>query len=153
MNQSENIELQVGVKAFIVDNQNKYLLLKRSNEKYPDVVDNWDVPGGRINVGNDLVTNLKREIKEETNLEIVGQPIIIAAQDILHVPGKHIVRLSFLSQSLGEIILQQNENTEYAWLTWAELAKHPGLDKFVKEICLKAVQPLHKQLHSKNVPV
>jgi len=38
-----NITLQVGVKALLKNKQGKYLLLKRSSVKYPEVEGHWDI--------------------------------------------------------------------------------------------------------------
>ena len=59
------MELQVGVKVFLKNLQGKYLLVRRSPKKYPEVGALWDIVGGRINPGSPLLENLKREKKEE----------------------------------------------------------------------------------------
>lgn len=75
-------ELQVGVKILLKNKEGRYLLLRRSLEKYPTATGRWDIVGGRIEAGKNLTENLKREIKEETGLELIGEPKLIAAQDI-----------------------------------------------------------------------
>ena len=50
--------LQVGVKALLQNKEGKYLLLRRSKEKYKEVEGEWDIVGGRINPGSDLLENL-----------------------------------------------------------------------------------------------
>lgn len=56
-------------KVVIIDNSNRVLLLKRSDyvNKYAG---EWDLPGGHIKVGEKLLTGLKREVKEETDLDV-----------------------------------------------------------------------------------
>ena len=90
-----NILLQVGVKILLKNKDGKYLLIHRSAEKYPEVKDAWDIVGGRINLGTSLMENLSREVFEETKLKIVGEPKLIAAQDILKTQ-RHIVRLTYV---------------------------------------------------------
>jgi len=46
-----NLILQVGVKILLQNQKNKYLLLRRSLEKYPEIQGRWDIVGGRINTG------------------------------------------------------------------------------------------------------
>ncbi len=60
------IHLEIGVKAFIQNSEEKYLLLKRSNPYPGEDFCRWDIPGGRINAGEKLEEALAREIKEET---------------------------------------------------------------------------------------
>jgi len=52
------MELQVGVKALLRNKEGKYLLIRRSSEKYPEVGAKWDIVGGRINPGETLLENL-----------------------------------------------------------------------------------------------
>lgn len=131
---TDNIILQVGVKAFLKNPEGKYLLLKRSAIKYPESPNKWDIAGGRINPGSPLLENLKREIKEETGLDLTSTPKLISAQDILKVPGKHVVRLSYIALIEGEIILDTEEHEEYRWVTIDEMKKMDNLDQFVKEV-------------------
>lgn len=131
------INLQVGVKAFI-KKDNKYLLLHRSTEKYKGTKGTWDIVGGRIDPGTPLLENLKREVFEETQLEITTPPRLIYAQDII-LPEKerHVVRLTYTTTTQGEPILDVSENVEFKWLTIDELKNQEDLDIYVKEILEK----------------
>ncbi len=110
------MKLEVGVKAFITNNQGNYLLLKRAQPYPGDTEAKWDIPGGRIIAGEPLARALAREIKEETNLTMVGEPSIIQAQDILRVSDKHTVRLTYQVSATGEVRLNPEEHTEFCWL-------------------------------------
>ena len=58
----------VSIKAVIIDN-NKVLCLKNERNE-------WDFPGGKINFNEDIEKCLKREVKEETNLDIKNLKIL-----------------------------------------------------------------------------
>ncbi|HKZ42228.1 MAG TPA: NUDIX domain-containing protein [Candidatus Hodarchaeales archaeon] len=109
-------ELQVGVKVLLKNQEGKFLLLRRNPKKYPEVGAKWDIVGGRIEPGSALLDNLKREIKEETGLELTQEPELIAAQDILRVPGRHVVRLTYTANIEGEPKLD-GDHTEFQWFT------------------------------------
>ena len=126
--------LQVGVKIFLKNPEGKYLLIRRSPIKYPGVKGEWDIVGGRINPGSSLLENLKREVKEETQLEIISVPRLIHAQDIIPNQEKHIVRLSYVGETSGEPVLDTEENVEYKWLTFKELNEQENIDIYAKEI-------------------
>lgn len=128
------IKLQVGVKVFLKNKEGKFLVVKRNPEKYGAVRGEWDIVGGRIDPGSKLIDNLKREVKEETQLEILGEPKLIYAQDIIPNSEKHVVRLSYLGDTQGEPVLDTSENIEYQWLKLEELKKQENLDVYVKEI-------------------
>ncbi len=89
------MNLQVGVKLIIRSNDGQILMLRRSG--YGDLDGSWDIPGGRIDASEDLLTALNREIREEIGLELQGLPKLLAAQDIFP-KGKelHVVRLTYL---------------------------------------------------------
>jgi len=123
--------LQVGVKVLLKNPDGKYLLLKRNPDKYKNVKGNWDIIGGRINPGTALLENLYREVKEETSFELTNNPTLIAAQDILTMDERHIVRLTYTANIEGEPILS-DESIDYAWLTFEELKNHPDLDFYCK---------------------
>ena len=126
--------LQVGVKVFLKNNEGKFLLIKRSLVKYPNVTDPWDIVGGRIEAGSSLLENLRREVAEETGLEIISEPQLLAAQDIMPNPEKHIVRLTYVADTEGTPSLDTSENTEYRWLSVAEIKRQENLDKYAKEV-------------------
>ncbi len=128
------IILQVGVKALLKNKQGKYLLVKRSHKKYSEVKGRWDIVGGRIVPGISLMENLAREVKEETGLVMIGEPKLIAAQDILRISGRHVVRLSYVADADGEVVLDKEELEEYKWLSEAELNKLDDVDIYFKEI-------------------
>ncbi len=125
--------LQVGVKVLLKNPDGKYLLLKRNPDKYKNVKGNWDIIGGRINPGTALLENLFREVKEETSFELTDNPTLIAAQDILTMDERHIVRLTYTANIEGEPILS-DESIDYNWFTFEELKNHPDLDFYCKTL-------------------
>lgn len=132
----KSILLQVGVKIFLQNNIGKYLLLKRSPNRYPSIQNFWDIPGGRIVPGTPLPENIRREIFEETKLSILGEPKLIGAQDIIRLPEKHIVRLTFSGMASGEPVLDE-EHIDFKWSTLKDMANLKELDEFTREILEK----------------
>ena len=123
--------LQVGVKVFLRNSDGKILLLKRAEEKYGKTEGSWDIVGGRIDPGQPLLENLRREVLEETGLQITSEPRLVAAQDIIPNDERHVVRLTYLAETIGEPALDLGENTEYEWVSFPELAEHSDLDAYV----------------------
>lgn len=127
------MELKVGVKILLKNKEGKYLLIRRNLEKYPEIKGEWDIVGGRIEEGKSLLDNLKREIKEEINLNLEEEPKLIAAQDILRIPGKHVVRLTYLGNIEGEPQLDMDENIDYKWLNINKIKEISDLDIYFKK--------------------
>lgn len=139
---ADEMVLQVGVKIAIVQD-GKILLLKRADGKYLDIKqDRWDIVGGRINAGTPLLENLKREVHEETKMELVGTPKLIAAQDILKSPEKHVVRLTYVGQATGDVQLDEDHDG-YKWMN-AEEVNNLGenLDEFFRNLFQQGLIPL-----------
>lgn len=124
--------LMVGVKVFLRDSTGRYLLVRRSTTKYPEVPPSWDIPGGRIHVGLSLLENLRREVHEETGLPVLDPVRLIFAQDILR-PDKHVVRLTYMAQTAGDPQLD-SENDDYRWMTLDEIRALPDLDEFARGV-------------------
>ena len=100
------------VKAFIVKD-NKILLLKRdpAGAHNPGT---WDLPGGRLNPAENPYEGLKRELREETGMEIeILLPF--AVQYFTRQDGQIITLIIFLCQQLTSEIKLSSEHTEYKW--------------------------------------
>src|SRR3989338_9049715 len=129
------MDLQVGVKALLQNPAGKFLLVRRSAERYPEGGPKWDIVGGRIEPGTPLLENLKREIAEEVGLALTAEPRLIAAQDILRIPGRHVVRLTYAAPISGTPRLD-SDHTEFRWATRQELLQltERELDIYVKAL-------------------
>jgi acetyl-CoA carboxylase carboxyl transferase subunit beta len=53
--------------GIVVDDQGRILLVKRAHDPYGGT---WDVPGGFLEEAEDAVDALRREVREETGLEV-----------------------------------------------------------------------------------
>ena len=130
------MELQVGVKVLLRNPEGRFLLLQRSSEKYPDIPESerWDIVGGRIEPGSTLLENLEREIMEETGLKLHKKPKVIGAQDIFAANRRHIVRITYLGETVGGEVRLDEDQTAYKWLNLKEIKDFQGLDAYVKEL-------------------
>ena len=128
------MQLQVGVKVYLRSPAGKYLLLERSATKYPEVKDRWDIVGGRIEIGTPLLANLAREVLEETKLTITTEPKLIAAQDILRVADRHVLRLTYVAEIAEVTPTLDEEHDNFGWFTLAELNSLEGFDQYAKAI-------------------
>ena len=111
------------------------MLIRKNPKKYPEMGPKWEIVGGRIDPGSPLIDNLKREIKEEVNLDFDGNAKLVAAQDILKNHGKHTVRLTYTGSIEGEPNIS-DESLEYKWFTLEEIKKLTSeeIDIYFKEL-------------------
>jgi len=131
-----SIKLQVGVKVLLINAKDEILFLQRSEETAGvGARVQLDIPGGRIEPGEELTTALQREILEETGLQFTGAVELLGAQDIL-VPAKglHVVRLTYRAYLAEETkIILSDEHSGYAWLGRKQ-ALAGSLDPYIREI-------------------
>ncbi len=128
------MELRVGVKILLKNGRGEFLTLRKNSAKYPEIGSKWDIPGGRIDAGSTLEENLKREVREETGLEITKISQLLAAQDIIKPEKqKHTVRLTYLGEADGEVKLS-DEHKDFKWLTIEEMKKLVPIGRYLKEV-------------------
>ena len=141
----------------IICRDGKYLITKRSPHKkaFPN---KWTVPGGGLEVDdyiNTPVSNeagqwyyvlektLRREVKEEVNLEI-GKPQYLLDLVFITPQGVPSIVLSYYaSYESGEVKLDEDA-TEYKWVTLGE-AKNYDLIKGIWEELEMVEKILRKQ--------
>lgn len=142
----KNQELHRISSTAIIYKNGKYLILKRSPNKkaFPN---KWTVPGGGLETDDYINTpkttndhwyfaienSLRREIKEECNLE-VGKIKYLLDIAFIRPDGQPVIILSFycLYQS-GEVKLDE-DNVDYAWVSYQEAKKYDLVEGLLEEI-------------------
>lgn len=81
----------------------------------------WGIPGGKIKWGEDSISALRREIQEETNLEIDDVRFVLA-QDCIHSPefyrDAHFVLLNYTARCAGKPEVKLNDEArEFEWVS------------------------------------
>lgn len=69
METQNNKVSKVSQKAIIYDDQGRVLTIRRTKTA-PTRPLQWDLPGGELDYGEDTHAGMRREIKEETCLEV-----------------------------------------------------------------------------------
>jgi 8-oxo-dGTP diphosphatase len=121
----------VGIKGLIEDLEGKVLLLKADISNHRAVTEPyWDIPGGRIEEGQNVLEVLKREIEEET-----GVKELKSEAEFFHaVVSNH--EIPFEDKMLGLILMiykvkipenskirLSKEHIDYEWVDKKEAAK------------------------------
>ena len=106
-----NMEVQmIGVCALIINEKNEVLLIERTDN------DRWSLPGGGLELREKVISGLKREVFEETGIEILDFELIgiVSGEDgLLIYPNKDVVcytSLVFLVKKYqNEILIHSSE--------------------------------------------
>ena len=110
----------MGVGALIVKD-NKILLVKRANEPNKG---KWSIPGGVVKLGESLTDALKREIMEETGLEIKVSDVVCVSEEIIKDENKikfHYVIIDFIAEVTGGELKVGSDALEARWVGFNEL--------------------------------
>jgi 8-oxo-dGTP pyrophosphatase MutT (NUDIX family) len=62
----------LGARGLVIDGHGRVFLVKHS------YVDGWHMPGGGVETGETMLTALARELAEEGNIKLTGQPQLFA---------------------------------------------------------------------------
>ena len=117
------MNLQVGVKVLIKNNDDAYLFVRRKIQVSTDKNQtSWDIPGGRINPDETLDKALQREVKEEIGYSLTAIPTLISAQDIMVLSKDlHVVRLTYTTKEDVSDITLSDEHDDHVWLSLDKL--------------------------------
>jgi 8-oxo-dGTP diphosphatase len=128
MNMNSSTPLYFAAKAFILENQ-RFLAVKRSEEKG----DLWELPGGRMEYGETIEETLHREIKEETNLDIIPTRIL-NSWDLIE-DNRQISGIIYLCELKSNSIVLSDEHSDYEWFSTSEIDKlYPVFSDRLKSI-------------------
>ena len=106
----------VTVGALIFNDAGEVLMVR--THKWSDL---WGIPGGKIKWGEGSEAALRRELREETDLEIADIKFVLA-QDCIRSPEfyreAHFVLLNYTARCVGVPKVKLNDEArEFAWVT------------------------------------
>ena len=131
----------VAAKAVIINNQRQVLILREA-DTYEEGTNfgKWELPGGRINNDEPFYDGLRREISEETGLEIVGvgQPVFVGEWwPVIKGIKNHIVGIYIKCEmNLAADVKLSREHDKSAWIDAKNVAGYDlmPIDKKVLEV-------------------
>jgi colanic acid biosynthesis protein WcaH len=116
--------------VIVIDNS--LLLLRRNNSPAKG---EWWFPGGRIKKGESLEEALRREIKEETGLEISEYKLINVYSRVF--PQRHDITIAYLCKCKEGKITLNDEHSEYALLNGSDDGLHQYIIEVIRDCNLK----------------
>ncbi len=132
-------DFAIAVKAVIVKDE-KVLVLSRSqdemNGSYMNNQQKWDLPGGGLHFYEHAQDGLRREIKEETNLEVfVGEPVSLFDVIKNHI---HLCIFTYACHWKNGSVALSEEHDAFVWMTKEEVVLST-LPNWMKRDLLRAL--------------
>lgn len=119
--------------ALIFDDKDKFLILQFEKSNLPTHSEKWILPGGRLNTGeSNLIEALKREIKEESGLEVeVLFPFITELGD--H-SGNLCCKIGYVCKYIsGKVTVNADGLVNYKWVDYNQVNDYDFIgDKLFK---------------------
>jgi 8-oxo-dGTP diphosphatase len=129
----------VGVGGVVIA-KGRALLIRRGG---PPLEGQWSIPGGMLEVGETLLEGVRRELLEETGIEVrVGELIDVFERINLDGDGKtryHFVVLDYLCEAVSGEARAGSDVTDVAWAAPSDLANY-SLSETATRVILKAFE-------------
>jgi len=131
---------RIAAKSFVIRDKKLLILKRASNDvQKPNI---WEIPGGRLELGEDPREGIKRETKEETGIDIeVLYPINV--RHFVRDDGQTITMLIFLCKALHDNVKISDEHSDFDWII-LEKCKEKLTDFFHEEVDIFNQLELHK---------
>jgi ADP-ribose pyrophosphatase YjhB (NUDIX family) len=84
--------MTLGVRAVVLDGEGRVFLVKHG------YVSGWHLPGGGVETGETLREALQRELAEEGNIELAGEPVLFGVYLNSHVSRRDHVAIYLVRQ-------------------------------------------------------
>ena len=115
----------LSVAAVVLDDAGRVVLVRRG--KAPDAGE-WSIPGGAVEIGESLEAALRREVREETGLEIAVGPLLEIYERVEHdADGSarfHFVVIDYRGTVTGGTLRAGDDAAEVALVDPADLDRY-----------------------------
>lgn len=129
---------KVVVGALIYNDKNEIFLGK--SYKWGE---NWIIPGGHLEWGEKLSDCVKREVKEETDLDVENIELVGIQESIFSKEfhkKKHMVFMDYCCQTKSDDVELNDEIQEYVWIDSKDALKNYQLAEATKEFIEKFIK-------------
>jgi ADP-ribose pyrophosphatase YjhB (NUDIX family) len=133
----------VGVGGVVV-HRHRALLIRRGSEPHKG---EWSIPGGMLELGEELAEGVRRELKEETGLEV--EPLeIVAAFDRITLEGTrvkyHYVIVDYVCRRKRGRLKPASDVVDARWVRREDLPKY-HLTEMATKVILESFKMMGKR--------
>ncbi len=117
---ADRVPLTLVTAAVIRDERGRVLLARRPAGRH--MAGLWELPGGKVDDGEEPAAALARELEEELGVAAeVGEPLTFAVHS---EPGLRVLLLFFRTRVVAGPV-EPREGQEVAWVAPADLGRYP----------------------------
>lgn len=131
------------VGALVVNPQGDVLIVRSSKWK-----NKFTVPGGHVELGERAEDAIKREVKEETGLDVEPVQLLLVQQAIYpkdYHKHQHFVFMDYVCRAVSfDVKLDQRELQDYVWLKPKDALKL-DLEEYTRNFVVKYIEGMTDQ--------
>ncbi|WP_080043553.1 NUDIX hydrolase [[Actinomadura] parvosata] len=101
----------VSVAGVVVDDQGRALLIQRRDNGH------WEAPGGILELDEDIISGVRREVREETGLDVEPEQLTGVYKNM----KRGIVALVFRCRPFSGSLTETSESQDFRWVTAEEV--------------------------------
>ena len=128
----------VGVGGVVVQD-GQALIVKRAHEPRKG---EWSLPGGTVQLGETLVDALRRELKEETGLDVEIGEVVEVFDRVHRIDARiqyHFVVIDYLCRPIGGQLCAGDDADDVAWVRGDEIERY-GVNEFAARVIRRGLE-------------
>jgi 8-oxo-dGTP diphosphatase len=143
---SENQNIRVAVDAIVFGYQNSQLYVLLIQQKFGTQESYWALPGGLVKNSESLKDAVKRELKEETNVEVnYFEQLFTFGDAINRDPRNRVISVAYFALvDPSKLTIKADSDAEHA--QWFKINEVPALAFDHNQILKKALERLKAKL-------
>lgn len=112
---------RVVMEGIVYDNQRRALIVQRSeDESFPN---KWELPSGKVEIGENPIEALERELEEEVNIKVTASRCVNVRD--YTTSDRHNVLIAYIMEPLNdnhEKVALSEEHQDFAWVSEQEIS-------------------------------
>lgn len=143
---SSRPQILLVIRAIILNKKNQILLIQRTkNDTWNP--SRWEIPGGKLDAGQDISNALEREIFEETGLLVLPINRLAYYESRIITEGKYsglpYISLVGIARAQNEKVKLSEEHDDFVWINYKDIEKYNPIPESEKP--LRALEDLIKK--------